>query len=302
MRRTTNSAVQHFVAIAFDKFPRSVIMRDFCDPDDGGCFRSVRSTGGVWAGDVNGDHIDELILFPGSQWAGSGGRNYFLYQRRGGVWRLIARDDENEGWFTDRPRFEILPISRNGYRDLRIDVIECLKWSDGKFVPYDDADYAGLMPAWFDQRDPHQAEILWAIRHGKTERSRLEPQWFTISRPFFYDPTEQPKENPQDAQALLEEWHDDGGLPRIVRATVDDGEQNLRWVSLMRAGVWGIRGSHAFLLVPRLSYLGVCTLEIKGDWLIGYEDCEPGGEPSEPDVRYNRRTRELQISSSEEMH
>lgn len=301
-RRATKSPIQHFVALAFDRFPRSVVMRDFCDTDDANCFREVRSSGAVWAGDVNGDHIDELVLFPGSQWAGSAGRNYFLYQRQGGVWQLIVRGDETKGWLTDRPRFEILPISRNGYRDLRIDVIDCLKWSGGKYVPYDAADYAGLVPAWFDQSDPHQAEILWAIRHGKAEPSRLEPQWFPISSAFFYNPQQRSKINSKDPQLLVQEWHDDGALPRVVSAAVDDGEQNIRWVSLMRAGVWGIRGSRAFLLVPRMSYLGVCTLQIKGDWLIGYEDCEPRGELSEPDVRYNRRTRELQISSSEEMH
>ena len=81
-------------------------------------------------------------------------------------------------------------------------------------------------------------------------------------------------------------------------AAVDDAAQEIRWVSLQRGGVWGIRGNSAFLLVPRPSYLGVCTLTIKGDWLLGYDDCVT---EDEPDLRYNLRTQELQITSFEEL-
>jgi len=304
MHHQTNSPVRHFVEVAFDRFPQSVIMRDFCDePGDASeCWRDIRSSGTVWAGDVNGDHIDELILFPGVQATGSAGRSYYLYQRHGRTWQSIvmAGDDADDGWFTDRPRFEILPITRSGYRDLRVAVNDCLKWSNGKYVDYDPADYAALEPAWFDDADPHQAEIFWAIGHPKTESSRVEPQWFPISPAFFLEPPRTKSDRGQ-MPAMLKEWHNDGGIPRLVMSAVDDAVQGIRWVSLQRAGIWGIRGGRAFLLVPRPSYLGACTLTIKGDWLLGYETCSLEDEPSEPEVRYNLRTHELQITTPEDL-
>jgi len=47
--------------------------------------------------------------------------------------------------------------------------------------------------------------------------------------------------------------------------------------------------------------LGACTLTIKGDWLLGYETCSLEDEPSEPEVRYNLRTHELQITTPEDL-
>jgi len=299
IHQQTISPVRHFVEVAFDRFPQSVIKRDFCnEPDDrSGCWRDIRSTGKVWAGDVNGDHIDELILFPGVRAAGSGGRNYYLYQRQGTNWQSIVIADDSEGWFTDRPRFDILPITRSGYRDLRIAVNDCLKWSDGKYVLYDPADYAALEPTWFDATDPHQAEIFWAMGHAKTEASRLDPQWFPISPVFFSEHPGQKKPNRQQTQQIVAEWHDDGAFPRFVIAAVDDGAQEIRWVSLQRACVWGIRRNRAFLLVLRPSYLGVGTLTIS-DWLLGHETCV---SEDELDVRYNLLTHELQITTPEEL-
>ena len=297
----TGSPVRHFAEVAFNRFPQSVIMRDFCnEPDDANeCWSDVRSTGKVWAGDVNGDHIDELVLFPGGWWSGSGGRNYYLYRRQGRIWQsIVMAGDDSEGWFTDRPRFDILPIARSGYRDLRISVDDCLKWSDGKYVPYDPADYAGLRPTWFDDADPHQAEIFWTIARARAGTHRFEPKWFPISWVFLAEQREQNEPNRQQRQAVLKEWQNDGGFPRFVMAAVDDAAQQIRWVSVQRAGVWGIRGNRAFLLVPRPSYLGVCTLVIKGDWLLGYDACL---SEDEPDVRYNLRTHELQITTSEEL-
>jgi len=303
MHYQTNSPVRHFVEVAFDRFPKSVIRRDFCDERDdaGECWRDLRSSGRVWAGDVNGDHIDELILFPGVQATGSGGQSYYLYQRHGRICQSIVMAGDTDGWFTDRPRFDILPITRSGYRDLRIAVNDCLKWSNGRYVYYDPDDYAALVPAWFDDGDPHQAEIFWAIRHPKTESSRLEPQWFPISPAFFFEQAQRNMPNRRQAQAMLEEWRNDGGLPRFVISVVDDSAREMRWVSLQRAGVWGIHGNRAFLLAPRSSYLGVCTLTIKGDWLLGYETCSLEDEQPEPEVRYNLLTHELQITIAEDM-
>lgn len=296
----TKSPVGHFAEVSFGRFPQSVVMRDFCnEPHDAAeCWRNVRASGKVWAGDVNGDHIKELLLFPGSLWTGSGGSNYYLYQRQGRIWESIVMAGDSDGWFTDRPRFDILPIVRSGYRDLRIGVNDCLKWSDGKYVPYDPADYEVLVPTWFDDADPHQAEIFWTIAHANAEPLRLEPLWFPISGAFFSDQREQNRPNRKQSHAMVKEWQNDGGFPRFVMAAVDDAAQKIRWVSLQRAGVWGIRGDRAFLLIPRHGYLGVCTLAIKGEWLLGDDDC---ASEDEPDVRYNLRTHELRITTSEEL-
>jgi hypothetical protein len=272
-------------------------MRDFCNEshDAGECWRSVRNTGKLWAGDVNGDHTRELVFFPGARWTGSGGRNYYLYQRQGRIWNSIVMAGDSDGWFTDRPRFDILPIVRSGYRDLRVGVNDCLKWSDGKYVPYDPADYEALEPAWFDDADPHQAEIFWTIaHHANAEPFPFKPQWFPFSLAFFSDQQNRP--NRQQLQVIIKEWQDDGGFPRFVMAAVDDAEQQIRWVTLQRAGVWGIRGNRAFLLTPRSSYLGICTLTIKGEWLLGYDDC---ASEDAPDLGYNLRTHELRLTSED---
>jgi len=79
-------------------------------------------------------------------------------------------------------------------------VNDCLNWSDGKYVPYEPADYAALVPTWFDDADPHQAEIFWTIAHAKAESSRLEPQWFPISPVFFSEQPER-KLNRHEVQA-----------------------------------------------------------------------------------------------------
>jgi len=114
IHQQTRSPIRHFEEVAFDRFPQSVIMRDFCQLDDvGRCWGDMRSTGKVWAGDVNGDHIDELILFPDGLGTGSGGRSYYLYQRHERISQSIAMDGDTDGWFTDRPRFDILPIVRS---------------------------------------------------------------------------------------------------------------------------------------------------------------------------------------------
>jgi hypothetical protein len=48
-----------------------------------------------------------------------------------------------------------------------------------------------------------------------------------------------------------------------------------------------------------MSYLGISTFHIEGDWLLGYADLfvDEEGVPKDriPDIRYNRRTHELQI-------
>lgn len=295
------TVLRDFVEVGFDHFPRVVIMRDFCDAQNTGqnsaeCWEDVRETGRVWAGDVNDDHVDELVLYPGRDWTGSGGLNFFLYQRRGAAWHSIAmaRDSEQEepGWFTDRPRFDILPISRNGYHDLRVAVDQCLKWSGEKYVPYERADYHGLVPSWFNRTEPREAEIFWMIRYADSNHPSIQPQWFSISPGFMYDERRRTASDAPDPRS--DPWRRNGERPRRIDAETSDPGQEVHWVSLDRAGVWGIRGDRGFLLVPRTSYLGACRLEIKGEWLLGFEDCST--EDQEPDFQYNRRTRTLRVS------
>lgn len=295
------TALRHFVEVGFDRFPRSVIMRDFCDVQNTAqntteCWEAVRETGRVWAADINDDHVDELLLYPGRDWTGSGGLNFFLYQRRGAAWHSIAlaHDSEQEqpGWFTDRPRFDILPISRNGYHDLRVAVDECLKWSGEKYAPYERADYHGLMPAWFDNTEPREAEIFWMIHYADSRHPYIQPQWFPISPGFVYN---EKKRNASDApDPRSYPWRNNGERSRMINAETSDPTQNIHWVSLNRAGVWGIWGDRGFLLVPRTSYLGACRLEIKAEWLLGFEDCS--AKDQEPDFQYNRRTHTLKVS------
>jgi len=295
--------VHHFVEIDFDRFPQSVITHEFCNGRNASeCWRQIRETGRVFSADINGDQVDELVLYPGSEWTGSGGRNYFLYQRRGTVWQSIAmaRDSEQElpGWFTDRPRFDILPISRNGYHDLRVAADQCLKWSGEQYMTYAAADYRGLRPEWFDEADPQQAETFWMIRYVGAATVRMKPQWFLISPGFLDDEAERNKRSrlPRPSRDALEaKWQDSGERPRAIRAEASDPDQNIRWLSLDRAGVWGMNADRGFLLVPRTSYLGACRLTIKGDWLLGFEDCS--ADDKEPDFQYNRRTRTLRISA-----
>jgi len=74
-RRATKSPIQHFVAIPFDRFPRSVVMCDFCDTDDGNCLPEVRSSGAVDDGEQN---IRWVSLKRASVWGIRSGRAFLL--------------------------------------------------------------------------------------------------------------------------------------------------------------------------------------------------------------------------------
>src|SRR5215469_8054796 len=138
------------------------------------CWTGFQEVRRVWAADVNGDGSEELLVMPGHDFVGSGGWWFFLYQGRGANWTSIAspwqEDQEGSGaWQTRRPRFDVLPRTRNGYHDLRIEIDSCLKWDDTKYVEYAPEDYRELSPQWFNAADNHEAEIFWAIPYsGRT--------------------------------------------------------------------------------------------------------------------------------------
>ena len=70
--------VRHFKKVSTNQFPRAVVLRDFCLDKEPDCWENVQSQGSVWAGDVNGDGTNELLVFPGRDWVGSAGSWYFL--------------------------------------------------------------------------------------------------------------------------------------------------------------------------------------------------------------------------------
>src|ERR1700676_1284685 len=279
-----SSPVQHFSPVPISRFPRAVFLREFCEGRSvelKECWASFRDYGGVWAAGVDGDHVDELIVQPGGDWAGSAGRWYFLYRRQG------------NDWITWRPRFDVLPIVRNGHHDLRVEVDGCLKWDGAKYVWYEPEDYHRLSPAWFNASDHREAEMLWAIRYAGEKKMKFEPQWFPLAKHDFWT-----HGSPLPRSPVIYP-------PRMVLETLDDPQEHVRWMGILKGGVWGIRGDRVFFLAPQLSdtFEGIEELKFEGDWLLAYghtriDVLEFEILPEDrvrPSIRYNRRTHELQI-------
>jgi hypothetical protein len=124
----------------------------------------------------NQSHMDAFLVNPSGDWRGTLGEWYFLYRRQGRVWTVekISRgkDDEN-GWQTSHPRFDVLATARNGHHDLRVVVDGCLKWDGAKYVWYEPEDYRRLSPEWFNAADHREAEIFWAIRYAGLNTMRF---------------------------------------------------------------------------------------------------------------------------------
>lgn len=226
----------------------------YVEPEE--CMQSFQERGGAWVGDLNDDGVDELlVMMPG----GTGGDPYFLFGKGKQGWVPLA---DNGGWLalTRFPRYEILPVVRKGYHDLRIAVDTCVKWDGDKYVAYADDDYRQLSPTWFDAASLEDAEIFWAIRYRGLREFVFEPRWF----------------------AEVSKW---------LGTAIEDKEQDIRWAPMFKGGVYGIRGDRSFLLLPRPAYRGADELELQGDWLVIYAE--------EKEVaRYNRRTKELQTSGA----
>ena len=278
------------------QFPRALLARDYCDgPRDRECLDAIRETGHLWSADLNGDGVKEYLLQAGARASGSAGWTFELYQKIGGEWSSIAEaweeeEEGMEGWITDRPRWQILPVRHNGYSDLRVAVALCLKWHAGKYVPYEDEDYRALSPDWFDGGNAFEAEIFWMIEHaclmsGHCERQKVEPRWFDVRA--LLHPEGRPRERFQD-------------FPRGMNTEFNDEKHGLRWVGVTRAGVWGVRGDKGFLVVPRTSYLGVCTFVFVGGWLNGSESCDEDIAREHPDFKYNPDKGYLELSMTDD--
>lgn len=260
------SGVKRFRQADLSIVPRELIAsNEICSESDEECWESFRDTAEVWTGDVNGDGVEEILLHPGSYWAGSAGQWFFLFQERDGDWIPLSE----EGWLVRRFWFQILPVHREGYHDLRVAGDWCVKWNGAAYVSYEPEDYHQLSPEFFDATNWWDAEMFWTIRFAGRDRVDFEPRWFPL---------------PAD-------WP-----PFTVNDRLPDPEGEVTWVALFKAGVWGQKGSQAFLLLPRPAYLGAGSLRIEGDWLLIYE----AGEPlSLLLARYNRRTGELILENAE---
>jgi len=274
-----SQSVRHFKQAPTSQFPRQVLERDLCGEEVQDCWENFLTEGSLWAGDVNGDGADELMVFPGGGWVGAGGEWYFLYEKRGKDWVSLTNgpndDDDEDGWFTLHPRFDILPVVRNGYHDLRVAADLCVKWDGKEYVDYDPADYHSLNPVWFNNRDSHDAETFWAIHYAGHDKVIFTPQWFPISLGDFDRGRLRPG-------TVLPEHY--------LGLELNDRKEHIRWYAPRKGGVWGIRGNQVFFLAPQVSETAesVGDLKIDGDWLLG-----SGIGASRPSIRYNRRTHEL---------
>jgi hypothetical protein len=287
------SPVKHFRPIEKSDLPKT-FLRYLCDSvhhrsEKKDCIESFEKHGAVWAGDVNDDHVDEYIVDPGGM-PGTLGPPRNLVQLRGREWvELFCRMEDaacDSAWNTLRARFDILPIVRQGYHDLRVEVGHCLKWDGKRYMDYDPADYSSLRSEWFDTSDSHEAELFWMMRYHERTSIRFEPQWFTIPSEEFNRPTHAYMSFPM---RVLE-------FPKLPYESLQDPELGLKWLSFFKGGVWGVKGNRAFLLVPQPSYLGAQRLELRGEWLFIYGEVE---EPDDrPDVCYNRRTHELRYADN----
>ena len=264
------ASVRHFQRANTSTVPKSLLdskllcgdMEDI-DGSVEACEQKVMTEGAVWTGDVNDDGINELVIYPGGDWSGTGGETYFLLQRRASQWVSLFKDPSE--WFTHNVEFDILPTTRGGYHDLRIDIGWCVKWNGTHYQDYDANDYHHLSPGFFDSQNWWNSEILWDIRYQGMKTFRLVPQWF----PF---PASKDRSS--------------------ANVTLDDAEYGLQWIALFKGGVWGVRGNQAFLLLPQPAYTGAQKLEFQGDWLLIYGDAPLGASLSVL-ARYNRRTNEV---------
>lgn len=259
----------------FQRAEKSIVPKDLLDSEYlcGGlgddvesvkeCEEDFKRIGAVWTGDVNDDGTQELVIYPGTAWSGSGGSSYFLFQRRGDAWISLLGDN----WFTNNPEFDILPVMHRGYHDLRIAIDECVKWNGKQYEDYDANDYHNLSASFFDPEDWWNADIFWDIHYQGLKMFRLSPKWFVL-------PSSKDRSS--------------------ANVTLDDPMYGLKWIAFFKGGVWGVRGKEAFLLVPQPAYQGAQKLEFQGDWLVVYGDL-PVGAPLSVVARYNRRTNEVDL-------
>ena len=135
------------------------------------------AAGVAFAGDLNDDGTDELLIVPDDGTCGSSGCEFYLFGDKEGTWVALAGTDG--GIARDQSNgLDILPIVRRGYHDIRI-LDDCVKWNGRRYVPYEPADYRQLSPDWFDHSDFWSAVILWRIECEGLQTIKIVPQWVT---------------------------------------------------------------------------------------------------------------------------
>ncbi len=274
-----------FKIVENDAVPQSLIDKiNNCDYDTAqtdACRKEFLERNNVWSGDVNGDGVDEFLVHPSAGWHGSGGYSVSLYKKEKDTWRSLLYDDFDSGILVQVLRFQIVPIERGGYRDLRIGASICYRWYGehydmcgdeeqveehaeeyGEKRGEDGEEYDGWKPGYFDQTDWLNAELFWEMRYRGRKEFKVDPIWLDT-----------PASWPSDVSRILE-----------------DAEYHIHWIVVPRRGVWGMKGKRGFLLMP--VWMG--RLEIKGDWLI----IEHGGPGDSLVSRYNRRTGRLERESA----
>lgn len=271
------------------------------------CLSSFRKSSEVWKAPVSESGVVAWWIFPGFQFAGSGGPNNFLLRRNGNEWvsllNLCSEDIEpncEDHWQTIRPRSDVLPTVRRGYHDLRIEVDRCIKWNGKVYVDYKSEDYHRLLPEWFDATNFNEAEIFWAIRYAGIDKIALEPQWFPIPHGEIVS-LEDWKRSERAGHPVKPPkfWRPLGEMPHWPDTVLEDSELGIQWVGLVRGATWGIRGDQGFLLHPRRANLGSRQFQIVDDWLYVYEGIDDEVKPGDALARYNRRTGQLELLTGE---
>jgi hypothetical protein len=300
----TPSTVKSFLQVPQTQIPQSLELY-FCRQEnrvvDKRCRSGFRRDGEVWKSRVSESGVIAWWVFPGSDYAGSGGRNYYLLRRKGAEWvsllNLCSADSEDDcnSWQTYRPRSDVLPIVRQGYYDLRLEVDRCVKWNGRAYVDYDPEDYRALLPQWFDATNFNEAEIFWAIRYSGSGDISFEMQWFPIPHGEIARVDGGSSEQKGRTIRIPKiEGHLEG-VPHLAGTVLNDPEYGIEWVGFVRGATWGLRGDQGFLLHPRRAYLGASHFRIEGDLLYVYDSIDDNEKPTEAMALYNRRTRQLEL-------
>jgi len=262
------SRLEQFQSIEVSMVPRESL-NPICSWDkEEDCWQDFKDHGSVRSGQINDGGEPAYVIYPGYGWSGTGGDSYFLVQRRGGRWVPLYSEDGSPVWQVRYPRFDILPIVRNGYHDLRVAQAWCLKWDGRHYVSYEDEDYRSLSPEWFDASDWEEADIFWMIRYRGMRKFHFDPQWFAV---------------PEDLRASAE-------------IQVDDPGNNLVWAAMFKGGVWGVRGNRAFLLLPQPAYQGAEMMELSDGWVVIHGEALRRAPPVVG--RYNPATGEFRLERS----
>jgi hypothetical protein len=162
-----------------------------------------------------------------------------------------------------------LPIVRQGFHDLRIEVDHCLKWDGKRYIDYDSEDYARLKPEWFDTGNSNEAELFWKIRYAGRKSIQFEPLWFTVSPQEF-------NRSPQSYMGFPVRVMEFPKLPYVSRR---DLKFNIRWLSFFK-GSLGCKRESGFPPGSSLPIL-VHSAWVRGDWLFIYGELRRTRWPSQ---------------------